>query len=338
MAAALALLAARAPGEPVWTWNLPPGFPPPRVPADNPMSAEKVELGRRLFFDTRLSRDFSMSCATCHRPELAFTDARPRAVGVTGETHPRGAMSLANVAYAVSLGWSDPDVTSLEVQLTTPLFGHEPVEMGLRPGEAVERLAADPEMARAFARVFRDDAFGDSFADPPLFEATKYVTNENLAKAIAAYERTLFSGGSAFDRYWHEGQSDALSPTERRGMRLFFSNRLGCGDCHRGFNLSGPIVFEGSRDHEPGFRDNGISRAKVPTLRNITRTAPYMHDGSLATLGAAIDHYAAGEGSDEIEPFAITAAERADLLAFLAALDDPTFPAPRDAAPRDLSP
>ncbi|MEM8934535.1 MAG: cytochrome-c peroxidase, partial [Acidobacteriota bacterium] len=135
------LLALALGGGPLiaWTWDLPPGTPPPLVPADNPMSAAKVELGRRLFFDRRLSGDGTMHCGTCHRPELAFTDGLARPVGITGERHPRGAMALINVAYGISFGWDDPRVHRLEDQLTTPLFGHDPVEMGARPSQVIER-------------------------------------------------------------------------------------------------------------------------------------------------------------------------------------------------------
>ena len=290
------------------------------------MSAEKVALGRALFYDTRLSGDGSMSCATCHRQELAFTDSRDRPVGVTGEVHPRSAMSLTNVAYNVSFTWDDPGSRSLEEQLTTPIFGHDPVEMGMeRSEDLLARLRDDWLMVLAFQA-----AFGAPASDPG-----PVVTMERVAKALAAFERTLISGNSAFDRYMYQGQGDALSTSERRGMQLFFSHRLACSDCHHGFNFSGPFHFEGSRDHEPVFHNTGLYNLKIqpadglggdspsgdglgaypddnpglrrhslriedsgrfraPTLRNIAVTAPYMHDGSVPNLEAVIDHYATG--------------------------------------------
>lgn len=356
-----ALVAVADSGD--WTWDLPPGFPAPRVPADNPMSEAKVRLGRILFYDTRLSADGSMSCATCHRPELAFTDGRARPVGVTGEVHPRSAMSLANVAYNVSLTWDAPHERDLEGQLTTPIFGHDPVEMGMeRSEDLLARLRSDWLTVLEFQAAFGGSEDGSSDT----------VSMERVAQALAAFQRTLISGGSAFDRYMYGDEADALDESERRGMRLFFSRRLGCSDCHAGFNFSGPVQFEGSRDHEPLFHNTGLynlsrtreglggypednrglfrhtlkpedmGRFKAPTLRNIAVTAPYMHDGSVPTLDAVLDHYAsggrtidsgplAGVGSENpfkserMSGFELGPAERRDLIAFLHALTDPSF-------------
>ncbi|MCG8458377.1 MAG: di-heme enzyme [Holophagales bacterium] len=324
--------------SPTYVWELPEGLPVPRVPADNPMSDAKVELGRRLFYDPRLSADGTMSCATCHRQELAFTDGRARALGVTGEIHPRSSMSLANVAYSATLTWDDPRLERLEEQLRTPLFGHDPVEMGApRSGELERRLAQDRLYRLLFRAAFDPVAPTEPkgstepaalLEDAPFAEASS-ITVENLAKAIAAFERTLISGNSPFDG-WLRGEPGALSPSQRRGLRLFFSNRLSCGACHRGFNLSGPIRFEGSRDNagehhntglynlgdggayppdNPGvFRHTGRSedmgRFRAPTLRNIAVTAPYMHDGSIPDLDGVIDHYAAGGRTVASGPFA----------------------------------
>ena len=350
--------------ESMWSWDLPPGFPVPRVPTENPMSEAKVRLGRTLFYDTRLSVDQSMSCGTCHRQELAFTDGLARPTGVTGELHPRSSMSLVNVAYNVGLTWDDPNIPSLEEQLTTPIFGHDPVEMGMeRSEDLLARLRDDWLMELAF-----HDAFG------PGPEEGQTITMDRLAAAIASFERTLISGNSAFDRFMYQDQEDALSPEARRGMRLFFSRRLGCSDCHRGFNFSAPIVFEGSRDHEPEFHNTGLyngsfsdrsfselhgreeapelgnypeinpglrrhtgkrsdtGRFKAPSLRNIAVTAPYMHDGSVPDLDAVIDHYAAGGRagdnpykSEFVAGFQLSEAEREDLKAFFHALTDADF-------------
>ena len=356
-----------------WSWNLPLGFPPPRVPQANPMSEAKVRLGRRLFYDTRLSADGSMSCAGCHRQELAFTDGRRRPVGVTGETHPRSSMSLTNVAYAVSLTWDSPRERRLEDQATTPIFGHDPVEMGLESASILlDRLRRDWLMVLEFQAAFGPPSAESHGADDP-----SPVSMDRVLDALAAFERTLISGDSPFDRYMYGNDETALGAEERRGMALFFSRRLGCSDCHAGFNFSAPIVFAGSRDHEPVFHNTGlynlsldlllpgaeglgaypasspglfrhtlrprdIGRFKAPTLRNIAVTAPYMHDGSLPTLDAVLDHYAAGGRtasplkSERLTGFELTADERRDLKAFLHALTDDSFLSdPRFGPPTD---
>jgi len=324
---------------PDWSWQLPPSFPPPLVPEDNPMSALKVELGRSLFYDQRLSASGEMSCATCHRPEQAFTDGRPRAVGITGEEHPRGAMSLANVAYNVSLTWDDPAPASLERQLLTPLLGHEPIEMGNeRSAELISRLRGDLVLGWRFAAAFPGEA------EP--------LRIENLARAIAAFERTLISGRSAYDRWAYGGEEEALTPAARRGLALFFSSRLACGECHERFTFSGPIEHQGGKRHEPAFHNTGLDRSldkagnrglarhtlepgdegrfRAPTLRNIAVTAPYMHDGSLPTLEAVIAHYASGgqknpNKSELLHGFTLSAEEQRDLIAFLESLTDEAF-------------
>ncbi|MEM1182841.1 MAG: MbnH family di-heme enzyme [Acidobacteriota bacterium] len=326
-----------------YEWNLPEGYPPPRVPADNPMSDVKVELGRQLFYDTRLSRDGTMSCASCHGQALAFTDGQARSIGVTGQLHPKSAMSLANVGYATSLTWDDPGVLTLEEQLLTPLFGHDPAEMGLRgPSDLEAKLAGDWSLEIHF-RV--------AFPEEPRLNA------KNAAKALAAFQRTLVSGDSAFDRYLYGDEATALTPSARRGMRLFFSARLGCSECHGRFLFQGPVHFEGSLDHRPDFQNTGLydlgdgrypeenpglvrhtgdaadrGRFKIPSLRNVGLTAPYMHDGSVLTLEAVLDHYAAGGRapnnpfkSPAIAGFSMGCQERDDLVAFLHSLTDRQF-------------
>ncbi len=348
--------APATPPAPVYEWRLPPGFPRPPVPADNPMSAAKVELGRHLFADSRLSGTGTASCATCHRPELAFTDGLPRAVGATGELHPRSAMSLANVAYNRSFNWADPSLRSLEEQMLVPLFNQRPVELGAsgRVEEILSRLADTPDYPALFARAFPGQ-------EQP-------ITLDNVIRAIASYERTLISGDSPYDRlvYWDERA--ALSPAARRGMALFFSPRLRCSECHAGFNLSGPVTWEGAQPGEQEFHNTGLynldgkgaypdgnrglfeitgkpgemGRFRAPTLRNIALTAPYMHDGSIATLAEVVEFYAAGgraepgEGeaaagrenpfkSELLSGFEIGEEEKVDLVAFLESLTDRAF-------------
>jgi len=289
------------------------------VPADNPITAEKVALGRRLFYDVRLSGNGTQACASCHQQKRAFTDGRARAVGSTGETHPRGAMSLANAAYGASLTWADPDTTRLEEQMLVPLLSEHPVEMGLagHEDEALARLRGDPLYARLFPAAFPGE--GDA------------VSLVNVRKAIASFERTILSGDSPYDRLVWKDDRGALSPDARRGMALFFSERLACSKCHAGFTFSGPVQWKGGPAARPALEDNGLGgRFRVPTLRNIAVTAPYMHDGRFATLEAVIDHYAKGgvpspDRSALVKGFTITTEEKADLIAFLESLTDVDF-------------
>ncbi len=339
-----------------YDWQLPEGFPVPRVPPDNPMTQEKVELGRRLFYDPRLSRDGTVSCSGCHQPELAFTDGRSHAVGVGGETHPRSAMSLTNVAYNATLGWDDPSLTRLEDQIPIPLFNTTPLEMGLTgyEDEVMSRFKNDSAYWLLFKNAFPNDG--------------SPVSMRNVIYALSSFERTLISGNSPYDRWAYGGNVNALDPDERSGASLFFSRRLNCFKCHAGFNFSGPVVYEGAgaraaRFHNTGLysedgrgaypapntglhrisgRHEDMGKFRAPTLRNIALTAPYMHDGSIPTLEAVIDHYAAGGrarpstqkknyvgGTSLIDPmvsgFTLTHSEKRQLIAFLRALTDVSF-------------
>ena len=336
-----------------YRWQLPPGLRPPLVPTDNPMTAEKVALGARLFSDGRLSLTGSYSCASCHVPALAFTDGRRTAIGATGEKHSRNTPSLINVAYAVSFGWADPSVTSLETQHRVPMFNHTPVELGLDQvlPQRLAELSADTALA-----PLHDAAFPD---------APHEFTLDEVVQAIASYVRTLIATDSAFDRYLYWGE-DSLSPEARRGMRLFFSERTNCALCHASFNLSGPIAQQGVPVPQPVFHNTGLyniggtgaypdpglaahtGRAadmgafRAPSLRNVAVTAPYMHDGSIATLAEVIDFYDAGgrviadgayAGDGRANPFKraevralhLTDEERRDLVAFLKTLTDARY-------------
>jgi len=322
-------------------WNLPKGFPRPIVPADNPMSAAKVALGRYLFYDKRISVNGKASCGTCHRQELAFTDGRARAEGTTGQLHPRSSMSLVNVAYAPLLTWANPTLDSLEEQALTPMLGEEPIELGLKRHEQefVNTLRRDPHYQRLFAEAFPEG--GDVY------------TLQNATKAIATFERTIISLRSPYDRYRWGGDSSAISESAKRGELLFSSSeRGGCFQCHGGWNFT-TIRFEGSRDrggdedtrgffttgvalyappnrglYEHTQRPEDIGKFRAPSLRNIALTAPYMHDGSLATLEEVIDHYAAGGKMDHpnksriLRPFRVTDGEKHDLIEFLRSLTD----------------
>ncbi|MCU1275500.1 MAG: methylamine utilization protein [Bryobacterales bacterium] len=324
-----------------FNWTLPHGFPRPAVPPDNPMSAGKVELGRYLFYDKRISVNGKASCGSCHRQELAFTDGRARAEGTTGQVHPRSSMSLVNVAYAPMLTWANPSVDALEEQALTPMFGEEPIELGLkgREQEFLNTLRRDPLYQRLFPQTFPET--GDVY------------TIKNVTKAIAAFERTIISMRSPYDRYRWGGDASAISDAAKRGEILFSSSeRGGCFQCHGGWNFSS-IRFEGSRDRgdddrRSGFLNTGVTpyvkpnrglyertqrsedigKFRAPTLRNIALTAPYMHDGSLATLVEVIDHYAAGGKLDHpnksriLRPFRLSDGEKRDLVAFVTSLTD----------------
>jgi cytochrome c peroxidase len=308
------------------------------------MSFAKVELGRRLFHETRLSSTGQFACGSCHRPELAFTDGRPHPLGATGQPLKRSAMSLANVAYNAAFTWSDPRMLSLESQMRQPLFNEHPVEMGLMGAghAAVEALSAATVYRELFAAAFPGDATP--------------ISMDHVIKAIAAFERSLISGRSPFDRYVFDDASAALSDSAKRGMALFFSTRVGCAQCHSGFNFSGPLVYEGHEREGASFANNGLydvdgrgsypandrglidithraadmGKFRVPTLRNVALTAPYMHDGSLARLQDVIDHYARGgrknpHQDSRVRPLSLSQAERADLVAFLESLTDREF-------------
>jgi cytochrome c peroxidase len=333
-------------------WQLPEGVPAPAVPADNPMSEVKIALGRRLFYDPRLSGNGTTACATCHRQALAFTDGLGRSVGATGEMHPRGAMSLVNVAYASRLTWANHLLDRLEVQALTPMFGEQPVEMGMagRDDEIIALLQHDAAYRRALPEAFPRDA------DP--------YSILNVVRAISSFVRTIVSFEAPYDRYVR-GDEAALDESQVRGLRLFFSERLECFHCHGGLNFTDSSTHADAVIESVGFHNNGLyniggsgryppdntglndltgdrwdmGRFKAPTLRNLAVTAPYMHDGSIASLPEVLDHYArggrriedgdfAGDGSRNpyksvfIRGFELSAQERADLLAFLASLTD----------------
>jgi cytochrome c peroxidase len=353
---------------PEFDWQIPYGIPRPVVPADNPMTPEKVALGRKLFYDKRLSVNGQISCGSCHHQALAFSDGKATSTGATGEQHPRNAMSLTNVAYNSVLTWANPHQTRLEDQLLVPLFGEHPVEMGMvgREQELVQLLRQDPDYSRGFRAAFTDSTFSQS--DPITFGAPEVITLANLAKAIAAFERTLISFNSPYDRYRFGGDVHAISASAQRGESLFLSEKLECFHCHGGLNFSDTIRHEKLAFTEIAFHNTGLynlngrgeypfpntgvyeitgnpedmGRFKAPTLRNIDLTAPYMHDGSIATLSEVIDHYAQGgrtissgvhTGVGRENPykslfvggFEITEAEKQDLIAFLRSLTDPVF-------------
>jgi cytochrome c peroxidase len=338
-------------------WNLPLWVPPPAVPADNPMSVAKVELGRHLFYDPRLSADGSQSCATCHHQDKAFTDGRALAEGITGEKGARSAMGLANVAYLPTLTWANPQLKSLEVQALIPIFGEHPVEMGMagREAELFARLLGDATYRRLFAQAFPAEARQG--------EAALYSLS-TLTKAIATFERSLLSFNSPYDRYKYGGEPQAISKAAKRGEALFFGEKMECYHCHGGFTFNDNVQHSRLPFPEFGYHNTGLynvdgqgsypaanpgigeftgeasdrGRFRTASLRNVGVTAPYMHDGSIATLEDVIRrHYAlAGRStsvtgtpspmrSELLVGFEVSEDEVNDLVAFLQALTDHDF-------------
>lgn len=297
-----------------YRWTLPLGFPQPVVPADNPMSAAKVALGALLFKDNRLSVNGTLSCAGCHDPQRHFTENRPRSTGATGEVLAFNAPTLLNAAYSPGLSWIDKGFASLEEQHFGPLTNRDPVELGTT-AQQLDVLWQDPVVRNAVLHAYPD-------ADA--------LRLSEVAGALASYVRTLIRGGSVFDDWLFKDQRDRLAPQQRRGLALFNSERLNCAACHRGFLLSGP-TRSARGSFKPSFYRTGVGQeglaVRAPSLRFVLHTAPYMHDGSLASLDAVIDFYARGAPKDagpraaaNMRPFSLDVAERAALLAFLEAL------------------
>lgn len=331
-----------------WVWELPEGQPAPHVPGDNPMSAAKVELGRHLFYDPRLSANGTQSCSTCHEQARGFADGDVTPEGSTGEAVPRNSMGLTNVAYRSSFGWSNPALLRLEDHALVPLFAEFPIELGLTGAEdeVLARLGEEPIYVELFG-----EAFGGRIDVP------------GIVSALAAFQRTLISYDSPYDR-WIAGEDDALSASAQRGFDLFFSERAECYHCHGGFDFSNATRTADMTVGVPAFHNTGLydvdgegsypvpnvglveftgldadrGRFRVPTLRNVAVSAPYMHDGSLATLEDVLQHYIrggtlreSGDGAENphkdglIRPLSLDEGDVADLIAFLEALTDEAF-------------
>lgn len=295
------------------------------VPSDNPQSEAKAALGRRLFFDPLLSVDRTVSCATCHEPERAFADTRPLAVGVLGRIGKRNSPALVNRGFGRLHFW-DGRAATLEAQVLQPIV--DPNEMAATLDEIVARLGADDAYRTAFQ---------DVFARP--------VTTDDLGRALASYLRTIRSGDSPYDRFL-DGATDALSADAQLGLTVF-RGKGRCTICHReptfsdeAFHNTGvawrpaPVTEAGTAatgeyqdDGRFAVTSNARERGmfKTPTLREIARTAPYMHDGSLATLSAVVDFYNGGGRPNPnlmplIRPLGLTDAEKRGLIAFLESL------------------
>ena len=295
--------------------TLPLGLEPEfEIPKDNLITEEKVQLGKHLFFDKRLSKDETISCATCHSPAKGFSNALAVAKGVSGELGNRNVPTVVNRLYGRAEFW-DGRAETLESQALGPLFN--PLEMGMNEELLLERVKTDAVYGKLFY-----EAFGDP--EP---------TVERIGKAIACFERTLVTGSSAFDRYEWNGEMSALSASAVRGLALF-RGKARCSTCHIGTNFTDE-TFHNIGAGEAGQNDEGhaavtgdpadFGKFKTPTLRNIAQTAPYMHDGSLERLEDVIAFYDRGGRPNpnldvEMKPLGLSESEKEDLRTFLASL------------------
>ena len=298
--------------------NIPIGFPEPIIPDNNPLSIERVELGKMLFFDPILSRDSTISCATCHLPELAFTDNLTISRGIDNREGFRNTATLTNILYN-DFFLKEGGIPSLERQVSVPIEDKD--EMGFNMVELLERLRNHPTYPDLIWQAYGREV--DAFS---------------ITRAIACYERTLISGNSKYDKFHFQDQKDILTEQEKLGMDLFFSDKTNCSTCHSDFNFT-----------NNGFENNGLYKTftdpgriritnkeedegkfKVPTLRNILQTAPYMHDGSVPTLEAVIEHYNNGGSnhpnkSELVRPLGLSENEKQAIVAFLGVLSDEGF-------------
>lgn len=301
--------------------EVPDRFPPVLIPEDNPLTEEGVALGERLFFDPILSRDSTVACASCHDPQLAFSDARRQSLGVDGALGERNSMPLFNLAWIPSGFFWDGRAATLEAQVLEPVV--DPHEMGETWENVEAKLRRHPAYPRLFMQAFDTDT----------------ITRDLVAKAIAQFERTLISADSKFDRFLR-AEAD-LTPLEQQGFDLFFSERGDCFHCH------GTRLLTDNRFHNNGLdavpADSGlgavtgrpadVGRFRTPSLRNVEYTAPYMHDGRFSTLGQVVEHYSTGvQPSATLDPLLshgrrgdFTGEEKAALVAFLKTLSDPAF-------------
>lgn len=343
-------------GAEAYPFDLPPEFPAPVVPEDNPLTAAKVELGRHLFYDPQLSGNGTQACASCHLQSLAFTDAELTAEGSTGMQLARNSLGLTNSAYTSKLTWANPNLDHLEQQILIPMFGEFPVELGVtgHEDEVLARFAEDPFYLDLFEAAFPEQAEPVSF--------------DTITKALASFIRVLISGDAPYDRF-RRGDAGAISEAAKRGADLFFSEVQECHHCHGGFNFSlatrhvnttftqvafsntGLYDLDGAGSYPPGngglyefsFDQADMGRFRPPSLRNVAVTGPYMHDGSVETLEQVVDIYAAGgrvipagemwagdgtanpNKSGFISGFELSDQDRADLVAFLESLTDDGF-------------
>lgn len=298
----------------------PQGLPAMKIPKDNPLTVEKIELGKQLFFDKRLSRDNTVSCASCHDPAKGWSNGEPFAAGFQGKRGGRSAPTIINSGYSYFQFW-DGRAVHVEGQALGPV--ENPIEMNMTLPEMEKSLAGLQGYVDQFEKVFGGKP-----------------TGENVAKAIGAFERTVLSGGAPYDKY-RAGDEAALSEAAQRGMKVFF-NTAQCSSCHSGPNFSDGgfhNIGVGIKDKQPDEGRRAISKLegdrgsfKTPTLREIARTAPYMHDGRLKTLEEVVEYYNKGgtpnpQLDEEIFPLNLSDQQKADLVVFLTeGLSSPEYP------------
>lgn len=299
-------------------FQIPEGFPPIQYPADNEYSPDRAALGKKLFYEPLMSRDSSVSCQSCHSQELAFTDGEKRSFGIENRQGTRNAPSLANVAYHPYFT-REGGVPTLEMQVLVPI--QEKHEFDFNILRIAERLREDPLYNELSQKAYGRDM-------------DYYV----ITRALANFERTLISGNSAYDQYKHQGNSGAMSEKAIAGMKLFNSEKTNCSSCHGGFDFTN-YSFQNNGlaekyEDEGRFRltrdEQDRAKFKVPSLRNVEVTAPYMHNGSLESLEEVVEHYnQGGKGhpnqSDFIKPLGLSEEEKANLVSFLKALTDREF-------------
>lgn len=298
--------------------NIPMGFPLINFPADNNFSKERWELGKLLFFDKQLSKNNTVSCASCHKQEFAFSDNVALSLGDDNSIGTSNAPTLANVAYQPYFTRAG-GVPTLEMQILVPIQEHN--EFNTNMLDVVEKLKQNNNYQKMAQTAYNRDV-------------DAYV----ITRALATFERSLISGNSKFDEYFYKGKTTALNESEQKGYVLFNSTKTNCSSCHSGFNFTN-YAFENNGLYL-NYADSGRMRLtqlpqdrakfKVPTLRNIALTAPYMHDGSFATLNEVVEHYNSGgknhiNKSNLIKPLGLSNQEKQDLINFLNTLTDNSF-------------
>ncbi len=339
-----------------FNWNIPAKLPLPVVPDDNPITEAKFQLGKHLFYDKRLSGNGTQSCESCHHQDKAFSDGEIQPSGSTGIVHPRNSQALVNTAYNASVNWANPSTVSLEQQAPIPIFGEEPVELGVNDdnkAQVLEGLQQEQKYAVLFSQAFPDENAPVQF--------------DNIIKSLASFVRGLNSFNSPYDQFVN-GDKNAISESAKRGLTLFTSEGLECFHCHAGNNFTQSYVDRTQFFADMVFFNNGLynidgtgaypeggeglkeitgktedmGKFRPPTLRNIELSPPYMHDGSIDSLENVVKHYAAGgrnitfgphagdgrknpNKSSFVQGFSITEQDQADLVAFLQSLTDQDF-------------
>ena len=297
---------------------IPAGFPKIEFPDDNQFTIDRWKLGRKLFYEKALSLNNTVSCGSCHKPELAFSDNVARSLGDNGIVGRGNAPTLSNVAYHPYFTRAG-GVPTLEMQILVPIQEHD--EFNTNIVDIAERLKQMPEYVEAAQNCYNREM--DPFV---------------ITRAIATFERSLVSGNSRYDAYIQKGDFDALNKQEKRGLQLFLSDKTNCSKCHTGFDFTN-YAFENNGLYtvyaDSGrFRVTGIetdrAKFKVPSLRNVELTAPYFHDGSTQTLESVVEHYNFGgvahpNKSEFVKPLGLTQEEKDDLVAFLKSLTDAAF-------------